>query len=289
MIHKWNFIKHRRSEKGKQTRKKLITKIVWINCHASNPKSYFISPRNRFFSIEASPASTPTVPSIDSRIVILLAHKISHHPLTYCIFLISQHPEMEITFMADFLVKFEDNFGNNIVGYQISDLFKCLRLLHFISDPTHRWVNKLRSNASNFLPFSLFRLSRKCFCLFSCNFCHLIRFLIAICFFLSNLFEILCRANFITDITLLPHQVPTLEIVSGNEAKKEKKKFSFIFHFIFHCFRIIVVIVVGAIQLMRFYWKTVSHFFEVFITHLNSSQHSGQQWDGKRSSYRKIN
>ena len=180
-----------------------------------------------------------------------------------------------IFFMADlrkdFLVKFEDDSGGNRQRFLV--LFvSCL--LQFVSHLSRLgWVNKLHSNVFH-SPTSSYRLISMFLFLFLfafllqfCNLCRLIRFHIALNFSFILLVckkVFFCKTNFITDLTLLLHQLRALEIVSGNEIalleENKKKKATFPFYF-FHCFRIIVVIVAGAIQLMRFYWKTTVFLF----------------------------
>lgn len=111
------------------------------------------------------------------------------------------------------------------------------------------------------LPFTLSDKVSYCIEFFPCWFCRVCK----------NFF---CKTNFITDLTLLLHQ----RIVQVTKLARRKKKR--LFHFVFHCFRIIVVIVAGAIQLMRFYWKNNSVFFcsEAFITHLNISNAQVSKW-----------
>lgn len=164
-------------------------------------------------------------------------------------------------------------------------------LLHFVSHLSHlRWVNKLHSNASRFSAFFGWLISMLLFAFFAAISPFVSSDKVSYCnaFFLLSLpclQELFCKTNFITNLTLLLHQLQTLEIVSGNEVNfvKKKKRRKEISHFIFHCFRIIVVIVAGAIQLMRFYWKKqqcfVPKFSEAFITHLNiSSDQVSFEW-----------
>jgi hypothetical protein len=102
-------------QKNKQE-KKLITRIVCINCHAFAPrKSYFrlsFHPQNRIFSPskrhQLRPIRRFTVCDSCLRI------KKSHHPLTYCnFFIFPTSCKWKLHFYGiletDFLVKFEDD------------------------------------------------------------------------------------------------------------------------------------------------------------------------------------
>lgn len=132
-----------------------------------------------------------------------------------------------------------------ILGEIDDDISCCFvfRLLQFVSHLSWlRWVNKLHSNVFHSPPSNTVWIW--CFCLlfllqFS-HLCRLIRFHIALNF--SSVWIVCkkffsCKTNFITDLTLLLHQLRPLEIVSGNEIallgknKSKKKKTTFPFYF----------------------------------------------------------
>lgn len=248
-----------------------------MSCFCFPPeKSYFVflvSPSKSYYiSIEASSPHACRFTADDS----CLQTKISHHPLTYCnFFIFPTSCQWKLRFYGslekDFLVKF-----SKII------LLRLVYLSHL------RWVNKLHLNASR-SSYSIVVWFRVV----------LFAFLAAISSFVSpdkvsycDEFSVRRSPSFIFSVKLISLQTLLYCFISYKHWKWfqvtklslqqrirriRKKTFSF---YIFHCFRIIVVIVAGAIQLMRFYWKnnsfsfcfcSFSQFSRAFITHLNIS------------------
>lgn len=112
--------------RAEQTRKKLITKIVWINCHAQLPHKVCIVDRKSGFRA-----------SIHG-LWFLVTNKKSHHPLTYCNFYSELHFYGRF---EDFLVKFRDNSRvewSSSASYRIAVSSECgswgrQTLLKFVS------------------------------------------------------------------------------------------------------------------------------------------------------------
>lgn len=131
MIHEWNPMR-----RSKQTRKKLITGIVGINCHS--PPAAPLTPTSRFpIKLRLSTIINPMV----------------HLLIEIFYFATSCDPELHFDgSFEDFLVKFGDKSRSGC--YRISFGFSQV-------------IPRLAGHQTRFcFPF----FARKCFCLFSCNF-----------------------------------------------------------------------------------------------------------------------
>lgn len=163
MIHKWNSMKRLSTgeREGKQTKKEINHKIVWINCGLCSPLNNIFPPSKSFFPHQSNVNIFNPRSRFHSSIHgswFLLAHKKSHHPLTYCNFYISQLPENgNYIFMAASRI-FLSSLRTIFVWNQ--RLMITSSLVRFVSHSSHPiWVNKLQLNASILCLLSLLQFA----------------------------------------------------------------------------------------------------------------------------------